>query len=106
VRTERIAPDRLNACLPPLTWADGPIEMCVVDCGRSIEANEAWFSRLEPHFIPDRTLIVMQDWQLFKEIPVRWYNQTQLFTAGKGRTLDLVHELARGSVATFLFRGR
>lgn len=105
VRTERIAPDRLNASLPPLTWVNGPIELCVVDCGRTIEVNEAWFSRLAPHFIPDRTLIVMQDWQLFKEIPVRWYNQTQLFTAGKGRTLDLVHELARGSVASFLFRG-
>src|SRR5689334_19080172 len=80
VRAARVAVDGLNAHVSPLDWQGGPIELCVVDCGRTIEANEGWYARLAPHFIPDRTLVVMQDWQLFKEIPVSWYNQTELFT--------------------------
>jgi hypothetical protein len=40
-----------------------------------------------------------------KEIPVKWYNQTKQFTDSKGASLELVHELCHGGIATFLYRG-
>ena len=94
-----------NEHLPRFTWAGDPVEMLFVDCGRTIEANKAWYATLKNSFIPHRTLIVMQDWQVFKEIPRRWYNQTNLFTAELGAELELIHELRSGGVATFLYRG-
>ena len=68
-------------------------------------SNEAWFAKLAPSFIPGETLIAMQDWQTFKETPARPYNQTKLFTDAKGTSLELVHELRGGSLATFRYRG-
>jgi hypothetical protein len=47
----------------------------------------------------------MQDWQLYKEQPPKWYNQTKEFTDSKGSALELVHELADGNAGTFLYRG-
>lgn len=95
-----------NERVAPLVWHRGAIEMLFVDCGRTIEANEGWYSALSPHFIPDKTIIVMQDWRLHREVPVRWYNQTDLFTGSKEQQLQMVHELCDGGVATFIFRGK
>jgi hypothetical protein len=94
-----------NQSLPQLVWNGGAIEIIYVDCGRTIEANEAWWQIFEPHFIPGRTLVIMQDWQLYKEQPPQWYNQTKEFTDSKGGKLELVHELKHGCIGTFLYRG-
>lgn len=77
-----------------------------VDCGRTIEANKAWYRHFSPHFIPDGTLLVLQDWGTHREVPVRCYNQITQFVDSKGTALQLVHEVRGGTVATFLFRGR
>jgi hypothetical protein len=45
----------------------------------------------------------MQDWQLYKEMPPKPYNQTRAFTDGKGDALQVMHELAAGTLATFLY---
>jgi hypothetical protein len=106
VEAVRFADEPANRHLPALAWRDGPIELCVVDCGRTYDVNDAWYRALGPHFIPDRTLVVMQDWGTHRELPERWYNQTKQFTDSRGEELELVHELAFGTAATFLFRGR
>lgn len=93
-----------NEDVPLLAWHRRPIELCYVDCGRTFSANEAWFSRLSPFFIPNCTLIVLQDWGTYKEIPRKWFNQIKQFVESKGERLELVHELAQGSIATFLYR--
>ena len=103
VETRRTCPYEGNEAVPPLSWDRGPVELCFVDCGRTIEANEAWYSVLAPHFIPGVTLVIMQDWQLHKELPPKPYNQTRAFTDGKGKALRLIHELAAGTLATFLY---
>lgn len=105
VETRRTCAYEGNDGIEPLTWTGGPIELCFVDCGRTVEANEAWYGILSPHFIPGTTLVVMQDWQLYKEVPPQPYNQTRVFTDGKGPALALIHELAAGTLATFLYRG-
>jgi hypothetical protein len=94
-----------NQSLPQLAWSGGPIEIMYIDCGRTIEANEAWWQIFSPHFIPGRTLVIMQDWQLWKEQPPQWYNQTKEFTDSKGAALELVHELRDGAVGTFVYHG-
>lgn len=91
--------------LEPFSWDGGPIEIAFVDCGRTFEVNEAWYSVLAPHFVPDRTLVVMQDWHTHRQVPARWYNQIKQFTDSHGDALDLVHEVTVGGVATFLYRG-
>ena len=90
---------------PPLTWDGGPIEMAFIDCGRTFEVNDAWYRILGPHFVPDRTLVVLQDWRTHEQVPVRWFNQIKDFTDSLGSAFDLVHEVATGGVATFIFRG-
>jgi hypothetical protein len=105
VTTRKIADYHGNEELPRLTWDGQPIEILYVDCGRTFEVNDAWFKILSPYFIAQRTLIVMQDWGTHAEIPMRWYNQTKHFTDSAGDHLQLVHELAHGSIATFLYRG-
>jgi hypothetical protein len=94
-----------NDAVAPLSWNFGPIEMAFIDCGRTIEANEAWYNVLRPHFIRGRTLLILQDWQTHKELPEKWYNQMKLFTDSKGVALELVHEIGNGGIATFLYRG-
>jgi len=92
--------------VPRLTsWEEGgPIELCFVDCGRTMETNDAWYSVLSPYFIPDRTLLVLQDWHTYMDMPQQWYNQIKMFTDSKGATLDLVYEVVDGGVATFVYR--
>ncbi|MDQ7059449.1 MAG: hypothetical protein Q9N62_14045 [Ghiorsea sp.] len=58
-----------NEDVPWFTWEHGPVELCFIDCGRALVMNETWYQALEPHFIPDRTIIIMQDWQNFKNVP-------------------------------------
>lgn len=106
VRQAKITDYDGNEDLPLFSWNEGPIEFLYVDCGRTIEANEAWYNRLRHAFIPGRTLIMMQDWRLHREVPRKWFNQTLLFTDGKGDALKLVHEVSRGGLATFLFTGQ
>ncbi len=95
-----------NDAVPPLQWDDGDIEMIFVDCGRTIEANEGWYNSLSRHFIPGVTLVVMQDWRLHRELPRKWYNQTEIFTESKGDHLQLIHEVCDGGIATFLYNGK
>lgn len=91
--------------IPPLRWQNNPIETLFVDVGRTIDVNEAWWRVFFPYFIPNKTLIIMQDWQTHKELPVKWYNQTKTFTDGKHQWLEIIHELSHGGIATFLFKG-
>ena len=104
-RSVRIALCDGNDAVTSLSWSAGPIELCIVDCGRNIEANEAWYGVLQPHFMRGRTLLVLQDWQTHKELPEKWYNQMKLFTDSKGGALELIHELQNGGIATFLYHG-
>jgi predicted O-methyltransferase YrrM len=94
-----------NQSLPQLEWTGGPVEIMYIDCGRTIEANEAWWKIFSPHFVPGKTLVIMQDWQLWKEQPPQWYNQTKEFTDSKGAALELLHELRDGAIGTFLYHG-
>jgi len=86
-------------------WNRGPIEILYVDCGRTFEVNEGWYRLFSKSFIPGRTIILMQDWRLHREVPVQWYNQTKEFTDSKGAHLTLIHEVTQGGLAAFLFRG-
>jgi hypothetical protein len=94
-----------NEKLPVFSWSEGPIEFLYVDCGRTIEANQAWYSRLQHAFIPGRTLIMMQDWRTHRELPRKWFNQMLLFTEEKGAALTLLHEVTTGGLASFIFTG-
>lgn len=69
-----------------------------------MQVNDAWWGIFSGSFIPDETLIAMQDWQLYKQQPARPYNQTKLFTDSKGSSLELVHELLDGALASFIYR--
>jgi hypothetical protein len=93
-----------NAAVTPATWAGPPIEIIYVDCGRTLQVNDAWWDIFNGCFIPDETLIIMQDWQLYKQQPARPFNQTKLFTDSKGSRLELVHELVDGNLAAFIYR--
>jgi hypothetical protein len=93
-----------NEWLPSVTWCGKPVELLVADCGRTVKANQSWYDVFSPSFIPDRTLVVMQDWRLHRERPRKAYNQTQLFTAMLPK-LELVHETSDGGIGTFLYRG-
>jgi hypothetical protein len=94
-----------NDSVPRLVWSGDPIELLYVDCGRTYEANAAWYQLFVDFFIPNSTLIIMQDWGLHRELPVKWYNQTKQFTDSLDLELQLVHELKSGDIATFLYRG-
>ena len=94
-----------NEHLPTLEWHGGVIEMLVVDCGRSLAVNEAWWAIFSPSFVPDKTLIIMQDWQNHKRVPEVFWENTKIFTDSKGQQLDLIHEVKDAGIATFLFRG-
>lgn len=88
-----------------LHWDGKPIEMIILDCGRTFKVNQAWYDLFSPSFIPNRTLIVMQDWRVHREIPVQWYNQIKQFTDSLKHRMQLIHELKNGCTATFLFTG-
>jgi hypothetical protein len=93
-----------NESLPELTWDRGPIEIMYIDCGRTFEANEAWYKIFVRSFMPGVTLLVLQDWQMHSEIPVKWYNQIKQFVDSKGPQLQQIHELRKGGAGTFLYR--
>jgi len=105
VEKRKFCTDDGNENVPELEWIERPIEILIVDCGRTYEVNESWFRILSRFFIPNRTLIAMQDWGQHREIPVKWYNQTKQFTDSKNGQLQLLHELSHGTIATFLYRG-
>jgi hypothetical protein len=93
-----------NEDLPQLSWDKGPIEIMYIDCGRSFEANQAWYNIFASSFLSGVTLLILQDWQTHSEIPVKWYNQIKQFVDSKDSKLQQVHELRNGSIATFLYR--
>jgi hypothetical protein len=88
---------------PELRWANGSIELLFVDCGSTLSVNEAWFAALENSFLPNKTLIVMQDWQNFKSVPYRCWVHTKHFSDLHADRLLLVHEIRGGGVACFLY---
>lgn len=92
-----------NENIPQLTWDRGPIEIMYIDCGRTFEANQAWYNIFAPSFIRGTTLLILQDWQTHSEVPVKWFNQIREFVDSKGSDLQLIHELRNGGVATFLY---
>jgi hypothetical protein len=79
--------------------------MCFIDCGLNLDINNAWYDAMSPSFIPNATLIMMEDWQLHKQRPRRPYNQTKQFTDSKGRALEKIDELIGGALATFRYKG-
>lgn len=93
-----------NSDVPWFDWDKGPVEICFIDCGRALKMNETWYEALQPYFIPDRTIIVMQDWQNFKNVPEAFWENTKIFTDSKGSHLDLIHELRNSGTASFLYR--
>jgi hypothetical protein len=105
VRTAQLSPDDGNEHIQPFAWGGEPVELLVVDCGRTVTVNQAWWDVLAPSFVPRETLIVMQDWQTFRELPPRPYNQTKEFTDAKGAALQLEHELRHGDIGAFRFLG-
>jgi hypothetical protein len=94
-----------NSDVPWFAWGGGLVELCFIDCGRTLEMNETWYKELQPYFIPDRTIIVMQDWQNFKNVPEVFWENTKIFTDSKGPALDQIHELRNSGTATFIYRG-
>ena len=94
-----------NEGVEQLVWTGKPVEMIYVDCGRTFAANEGWWEIFSGSFIPDRTLIILEDWITHREVPVKFYNQIKQWVDSKGPALHLVHELKNGGIATFLYRG-
>ncbi len=92
-----------NENLPFVTWENKPIEMIIVDCGRTLEANNGWYNIFSKNFVPNRTLIIMQDWRQHRERPRKFFNQTLEFSRRKPN-LELIHEISDGGLATFLYR--
>lgn len=107
IRAERVKLSEFpgNRHLPQFEWQGGPVQLCVVDCGRTLEVNNAWYNALVESFLPDQTLIVMQDWQAHKSVPELFWENTKLFTDQKLEALELIHELPNSMAATFLYRG-
>jgi predicted O-methyltransferase YrrM len=79
------------------------IDILFIDCGRTIEVNETWWGILEPLLISGESLIVMQDWRLWRESPQKSYNQTLFFTETHKENLRLIHEVTEGGLAAFLY---
>jgi len=98
VERRRISTWTGNADVPGIDWTGRSIELIYVNCGRTFDENNAWWRIFSPAFIPRRTLIVNQDWQVYKETPPKPYNQTKEFTDSKGKILRLLHALRRGGV--------
>jgi hypothetical protein len=94
-----------NDAVAQLEWAGEPVEIIYVDCGRTFEANEAWWRIFSPSFVAGRTLVVLQDWATHREVPVMSYNQIKHWVDSKGAALQIVHELKHGGIATFVYTG-
>ena len=50
-------------------WDRAPIEIMYIDCGRTLQANEGWFEVFSSSFIPDVSLLILQDWRTHRERP-------------------------------------
>lgn len=105
VQQRHLATSYESENIAEVSWADRPIEFAYIDVGRTFEVNEAWWRIFTPWFIPGRTLVIMQDWQLYRELPPKSYNQTKHFTDSKGNALRLIHAARKGTIGTFLYRG-
>jgi hypothetical protein len=102
VSTAKIVDYEGNEHLPKIAWNGQPIEVMYIDCGRTFEVNEAWYRTFSPSFIPNVTLLVMQDWGTHRERLRLPYNQTLRFTRAHPE-IELIHELSDGMIATFLY---
>lgn len=71
---------------------------------KTLHVNEAWWQIFHESFIPDRTLIIMQDWQNHKSVPEVFWENTKTFTDSKEKHLDLIHEVVDAGIATFVYR--
>ena len=94
-----------NKNLPQIDWNGAPIEIMYIDCGRTLQVNEAWYRIFSPGLIPGVSLLIMQDWRTHRERPRLSYNETYWFTAARPE-LEIVHEVKDGGIATFLYRGK
>lgn len=83
----------------------GGLEMVLVDCGRTFSLNETWWNLLKPHFIPNVTLIALQDFRTHREVPKQWWNQLDEWVKSKYHFLEQVHEVNSGGIASFVFKG-
>jgi hypothetical protein len=94
-----------NEKVEPLISDDLPnvIDLLFVDCGRTIEVNETWWQIMQPKLVSGESLIVMQDWKLWRECPQKWYNQTLMFSESHSDRLHLIHEVIDGGLAAFLY---
>jgi hypothetical protein len=101
----RFAPYDGNEALPVFSWNGKKIEMLFVDCGRTLEGNNAWYSIVKKHLISNQTLIFLQDWGTHREVPLKFYNQMHMFTGLIADELEIVHEVRDGTLAAFLYRG-
>ena len=88
-----------------IEWDSRPIEIMYIDCGRTAQVNEGWFKVFSPRFIPDVTLLIMQDWRTHRERPRLNYNEMLRFTAAHPE-MELIHEVRQGELATFLYHGK
>jgi hypothetical protein len=105
VSTAKIVDYEGNEHLPSIAWVAQPIEIMYIDCGRTFEVNEGWFRVFSPSFIPDVTVLVVQDWGTHRERPRLAFNQTLQFTNAHPE-MELIHELSHGCAATFLYHNR
>lgn len=94
-----------NQKFPQIEWSGAPIEIMYIDCGRTMQVNEAWYRIFSAGLIPDLSMIIMQDWRTHRERPRLSYNETWWFTAAHPE-LEIVHEVKDGGIATFLYRGK
>ncbi len=95
-----------NESLPLIEWNGGPIELIVVDCGRTLSVNEGWWNVFNSSFVKDKTLIIMQDWQNHKWVPELFWENTKIFTDSKLNEIESIHEVRNAGIATFLYRGK
>ena len=100
-----IAPYDGNESLERMSWDGRPVEMMIVDCGRTIEANESWWRVFVRSFIPHQTILVLQDWGTHRQVPIKFFNQLKFWIDSKGDQLRLVHELKDGGIGTFVYCG-
>lgn len=52
------------------------MEIMYIDCGRTMQGNEAWYRIFSEGLIPDLSMIIMQDWRTPRERPRLSYNET------------------------------
>jgi hypothetical protein len=58
-----------NESRTQIRWDGRPIEVMYIDCGRTLIANEGWLNIFSKDFIPNVTLLIMQDWRTHRERP-------------------------------------